>query len=252
MIAPMTASNHPSLNLLLLAGTAEARQLGVALAEAGHRVTAWLTEPPRGSNPMPMAFEMRDPEDTTALLRDMAGFDAVLDLSHGFDAGLSHAGFATAAALDKPFVSFARPGWALDDPLLRSVPDVPAAARAVLPGARVFAATGWASLPQFLPFEGARLMLRQTSRHDRPAPYDFVDLIFGDPPFTVATETALFREFGVDLLICRNLGGAASRPKVDAALALGLPVILIEKPSLPKGVRCLTDLDAMMDWAAQL
>jgi precorrin-6A/cobalt-precorrin-6A reductase len=252
MIAPMTASNHPSLNLLLLAGTAEARQLGVALAEAGHRVTAWLTEPPRGSNPMPMAFEMRDPEDTTALLRDMAGFDAVLDLSHGFDAGLSHAGFATAAALDKPFVSFARPGWTLDDPLLRSVSDVPAAARAVPPGACVFAATGWASLPQFLPFKGARLMLRQTSRHDRPAPYDFVDLIFGDPPFTIASETALFRDLGVDLLICRNLGGEASRPKVDAARALGLPVILIERPRLPKGVRCLTDLDAMMDWVAQL
>ncbi|MAP15051.1 MAG: precorrin-6x reductase [Oceanibulbus sp.] len=252
MIAPMTAPNRPSLNLLLLAGTAEARQLGFALAEAGHRVTAWLTEPPRGSNQMPMAFEMRDPEDTTALLRDMAGFDAVLDLSHGFDAVLSHVGFAAAAALDKPFASFARPGWALDDALLRSVPDVPAAARAVPPGARVFAATGWASLPQFLPFEGARLMLRQTSRHDRPAPYDFVDLIFGDPPFTVAAETALFRDLGVDLLICRNLGGAASRPKVDAALALGLPVILIEKPRLPEGARCLNDLDAMMDWVAQL
>ena len=252
MIAPMTAPNRPSLNLLLLAGTAEARQLGVALAEAGHRVTAWLTEPPRGSNPMPMAFEMRDATDAAALRRDMAGFDAVLDLSHGFDAGLSHAGFAVATAIGKPFVSFSRPVWPLDNPLLQSAPDVTTAARAVPPGARVFAATGWASLPQFLPFEGARLLLRQTSRHDRPAPYDFVDLIFGDPPFTVATETALFREFGVDLLICRNLGGAASRPKVDAALALGLPVILIEKPRLPKGVRCLTDLDAMMDWAAQL
>jgi len=31
-----------------------------------------------------------------------------------------------------------------------------------------------------------------------------------------------------------------------------LPVILIGKPRLPKGVRCLTDLDAMMDWVAQL
>ncbi|WP_050770384.1 precorrin-6A/cobalt-precorrin-6A reductase [Sulfitobacter indolifex] len=248
----MTAPNRPSLNLLLLAGTAEARHLGIALAKAGHRVTAWLTEPPRGNNPMPMAFEMRDPENTTALRRDMTGFDAVLDLSHGFDAVLSHAGFAAATALGKPFVSFARPGWDLDDPLLQSASDVPAAARAVPPGARVFAATGLASLPQFLPFKGARLMLRQTSRHDRPAPYAFVDLIFGDPPFTVTAETALFRDLAVDLLICRNLGGEASRPKVDAARALGLPVILIERPRLPEGARCLTNLDAMMDWVAHL
>ncbi|UOA31775.1 Precorrin-6A reductase [Sulfitobacter sp. DSM 110093] len=252
MIAPMTSQRSPSLNLLLLAGTAEARQLGVELQQAGHRVTAWLSELPRGNNPMPVTFEMRDPEDPAALRRDMAKYDAVLDLSHGFDAVLSHAGFAAATRLGKPFVSFARPGWALDDPLLRSVSDVAAAARAVPSGARVFAATGWASLPQFLPFDGERLMLRQTSRHERPAPFDFVDLIFGDPPFTVAAETALFRDLGVNLLICRNLGGQASRPKVNAALALGLPVVLIERPRLPEGAVCLSNLEAMLDWVARL
>ena len=252
MIAPMTAPDRPSLTLLLLAGTAEARQLARALTQAGHRVTAWLTEPPRGGNPMPMAFEMRDAGDAAALRRDMAGFDAVLDLSHGFDAGLSHAGYAAATSLGKPFVSFSRPVWPLDNPLLQSALDVTTAARAVPPAARVFAATGWASLPAFQPFKGARLMLRQTSRHDRAAPYDFVDLIFGEPPFTVESETALFRDLGVDLLICRNLGGQASRPKVDAALSLGLPVILIDRPPLPKSAPCLTDLDAMLDWVARL
>ena len=96
MIAPMTAPVRPSLTLLLLAGTAEARQLARALTQAGHRVTAWLTEPPRGSNPMPMAYEMRDAGDAAALRRDMAGFDAVLDLAdvQGFATGFLSGGSA--------------------------------------------------------------------------------------------------------------------------------------------------------------
>jgi precorrin-6A/cobalt-precorrin-6A reductase len=107
-------------------------------------------------------------------------------------------------------------------------------------------------MTDFVPFRGSRLMLRQTSRHERPAPYDFVELIFGEPPFTVAQEIALFRDLSVDLLICRNLGGVASRPKVDAALALGVPVILIARPSPPQDAPRLSDIDAICDWVDTL
>lgn len=201
---------------------------------------------------MPVPSELRDPRDAAALQRDMARYDAVLDLSHGFDASLSHAGFAAATRLGLPFLSFERPGWPTDDPHVQAAPDVATAAHAVPRGARVFAATGWASMPDFVPFRGSQLMLRQTSRHERPAPYDFVELIFGAPPFTVAQEMALFRDLSLDLLICRNLGGVASRPKVDAALALGVPVILIDRPSPPQDAPRLSDIDAICDWVDTL
>ena len=63
---------------------------------------------------------------------------------------------------------------------------------------------------------------------------------------------ALFRELAVDLLICRNLGGEGSRPKVDAALALGIPVVLIDRPPLPQNAPRLSDLDAIFDWVRNL
>ena len=46
----------------------------------------------------------------------------------------------------------------------------------------------------------------------------------------------------------RRLAGALAA----AALTLGLPVILIDRPPLPEGAPCLADLDAMLDWVAQL
>ncbi|MEX3315231.1 precorrin-6A/cobalt-precorrin-6A reductase [Sulfitobacter sp. PS-8MA] len=248
----MTTSRAFPLNLLLLAGSAEARDLAERLSGAGHRVTTWMTEPPRSPAPMPVPVQLRDPKDSAALRRDMAAYDAVLDLSHSFDAALSRAGFAAATALGLPYMRFERPAWPLNAPSITAAPGVAEAARAIPMGARVFAATGWASLPDFLPFQGSRLMLRQTHRHERPAPYDFVDLVFGDPPFVTEAEIALFRALSVDLLICRNLGGRASRPKVDAAVALGLPIILIDRPARPADAPRVETLDAMIDWVAQL
>ena len=252
MIVSMTTRSRTSPKLLLLAGSAEARQLAERLLGEGFDLSAWLTEPPRSDTPMPVSYALRDPSDKGALRRDMAGFDAVLDLSHGFDALLSHAGYAAASELGLPFVRFERPAWPIDNPLLQAAPDVASAARSIPRGARVFAATGCPSLKEFVPFRGSRLMLRQTSGHDRSAPYDFVDLIFDTPPFTVEGEMALFRELAVDLLICRNLGGEGSRPKVDAALALGIPVVLIDRPPLPQNAPRLSDLDAIFDWVRNL
>ena len=252
MIAPMNAPQSPSLNLLLIAGSAEARRAGAHLMAQGHEVTAWFSEPPRAPEALPFDSILRDAGDPAGLERDMARFDAVLDLGHAFDAPLRHAVADVAAALEKPLARFDRPPWSCDDPLLHAAPDVASAAARIPEGARVFAATGWASLPAFQPFPGARLMLRQTHRHDRPAPFDFVDLIYGAPPFDVAGEQKLFQDRAVDLLICRNLGGTASRPKVDAALELGLPVILIDRPALPDYGELFSDLDALTDWVARL
>lgn len=91
-------------------------------------------------------------------------------------------------------------------------------------------------------------MLRQTRRHTRPAPYPFVELVFGDPPFSVEDEQAVFQDLNIDTLICRNLGGRASRPKLDAATALGINVILIDRPLPPEGMQAVEDIETALDW----
>jgi precorrin-6A/cobalt-precorrin-6A reductase len=52
----------------------------------------------------------------------------------------------------------------------------------------------------------------------------------------------------VDTLVCRNIGGAASLPKIDAARALGVRVIAVDRPALPEGLRVVAQVDAVLDW----
>lgn len=249
--APLAFSRamKPGMTVMILAGSAEARQLGVSAARAGADVRALVSEPPRGADPMPMPCTLLPFDDVVAVANQMRGCDAVLDASHGFDAQMTQVGFEAASALDLPFLSYVRPAWEIPHGApWCAAPDVAAAMPMIAPGARVFSATGWASLPDCAAFPGACLMLRQTHAHPRAPPFDFVELIFGDPPFTVESETALFRELGVDTLICRNLGGRASRPKLDAAEALGTRVILIDRPALPPQVKRVHDLEAALAW----
>ena len=79
-------------------------------------------------------------------------------------------------------------------------------------------------------------------------PFDFVELVFGEAPFTADSEAVLFKELRIDTLLARNLGGQASYPKVAAAEALGLNVILISPPALPQGIPEVDDVNAVLAW----
>ncbi len=239
--------------ILLLAGTTEARQIALACGARGIALETVMSEAPRGMTPMPVAYEVLDAVTADVLAARTAEVDAVIDASHGFDSAMTSAGFAAAQAAGLPVLSVTRDAWDIsEDVHWRAARDV-AATNAMIPeDARVFAATGWGSLPDFAAFRGARLYLRQTTAHDRQPPYDFVELVFGDAPFTAEGERALFERLGIELLICRNLGGVPSRPKLEAAKAMGLPVILIDRPAKPEGLQIVRTVDEVMAWVDAL
>ncbi|QUJ77815.1 precorrin-6A/cobalt-precorrin-6A reductase [Sulfitobacter albidus] len=240
----------PSSHILLLSGSFEARRVAEGLAAAGVRFTAVLSEAPRGPSLMPQPPVLRRFEDASALAAFVreAGVTAVLDASHVFDRRLTAQAVAACAQLSLPYLRLERPAWPTDPPHCTSAPDAHAAFAAA--GARVFAATGWDSLPAMQRFGGEVVFLRQTRRHDRPAPVPFVTLSFGDPPFDTAQERALFAELRIDTLIARNLGGTASRPKIDAARALGIRTILIDRPALPAEITITSAPERAIAWAS--
>jgi|GEM_PF-2486416 len=49
-------------------------------------------------------------------------------------------------------------------------------------------------------------------------------------PYTADAEAALMRDAGIEALVTRDAGGAGAYPKIAGARALGLPVVLIERP----------------------
>ena len=239
------------LKLVVLAGSAEARRIAQTCQQAGAEVTALVSEPPRGPDPMPVPCKLLDFSNSAAMTEALNGAEAIVDASHGFDAGMSAHGHLAARALGLPFISYQRPAWPVDPQKnTHAVADVSAAMSVLEPGARVFSAAGWNSLPACAGFRGERLFLRQTSPHDRPVPYSFVTLSFGTPPFDEAAERQLFKDLRIDTLLCRNLGGQASHPKVAAAQSLGLRVLLIARPALPEGAPVVTSIADAVDWVA--
>jgi precorrin-6A/cobalt-precorrin-6A reductase len=48
--------------------------------------------------------------------------------------------------------------------------------------------------------------------------------------------------------VTKNSGGAATYPKIAAARALGLPVIVVARPEKPGGVAEVASAEAALDW----
>ncbi len=58
-------------------------------------------------------------------------------------------------------------------------------------------------------------------------------LIVSRGPFTVAGDIALMRRHAIAHVVAKNAGGQAAQAKLAAARALGLPVVMIDRPVLP-------------------
>ena len=54
---------------------------------------------------------------------------------------------------------------------------------------------------------------------------------------------------GIDLVVAKNAGGSGARAKVDAARALSIPMLMIDRPALPQRAEA-HDIDAVFDWLA--
>ena len=242
-------------HILLFGGSYEAQLLAQALTARGVAYTMWLFEAPRGPASLPQVPHLRRFKDAMEMKAEIAqsGFSAVLDASHAFDQVTTAQAYAAAQLLGLPYLRVERAAWDLSGhKRWNAAPNVPKATAMIAKGARVFCATGWDSLPDYAEFCGEVLMLRQTRKHSRTAPYSFVDLVFGDPPFDVESEVALFSELRVDLLICRNLGGEGSRPKLQAAETLGIDAIVIDRPETPSGIEIVHQIEAAIAWVDAL
>jgi precorrin-6A/cobalt-precorrin-6A reductase len=71
-------------------------------------------------------------------------------------------------------------------------------------------------------------------------------------PFDEAAERALMERERVDVVVTKNSGGAATYPKIGAARALGLPVIVVDRPQKPLGVEEVASTEAALVWLERL
>ncbi|MAM60331.1 cobalt-precorrin-6A reductase [Maritimibacter sp. UBA3975] len=243
------------MRILLLAGTYEARQIALRLGRDGRiDLTASLAGVTR--EPLPQGAETRvggfGGREGQQKFMSNKGFDAVLDATHPFANRISYRTQSICAALGVPYLQVLRPGWSPEDgDRWTFVPDEAAVAPQVAANMTVFLGTGPGSLEAIGTLPAAKVICRRIDPPDGPFPWDNGAWRVGRPPFTVDDEIAFFREEGVDLVVVKNAGGRGGWAKLEAARALGLPVVLIDRPMQPPGEKAET-VEAALDWIERL
>jgi len=236
--------------ILLLGGTTEASLAARALAKAG--LEAIFSYAGRTDAPAPQPLPQRvggfgGVAGLTEYLR-AEGITHVIDATHPFAAQISQNAYLACMAAGAALVAFQRPPWvAAEGDRWLHVPDLASAARALPPApARVFLAIGKQNLGHFAAAVQHHYLLRLV---DAPAaaPLANCTVICAKGPFDVEGDTALLRAHGITHIIAKNAGGQGASAKLVAARALGLPVIMVARPSAPPCATVQTT-DEMMAW----
>ena len=226
--------------MLILGGTGEAARLARRLAAT--RPALEVTTSLAGATRRPAAIAGRvrrggfgGVEGLAAHLR--AGpVGALVDATHPFAARMAAQAEAAARATGTARLKLLRPMWPrVEGDRWIEVGDSHEAARAVatLGAGRVFLTLGRRGLAAFGALKGVRFAVR-TIEPAEPPLADAVRIV-GRGPFAVEDEMRLLRRHGIDCVVAKASGGRATRGKIDAARALGLPVVLLRRPPPPPG-----------------
>lgn len=236
------------MRVLLLGGTAEARDLAAVLVEDGVDVVSSLAG--RVQRPRLPAGETRlgGFGGVAGLQEALGGYDVVVDATHPFAATISRSATTACAAAGTPLLRLARPSWSGLDRAWRWVGSTEEAASVVARAGSVFLTTGRQSLRGFLPLlEQTRVLARVVDpiEWDPPATWT---VLLARGPYTLGGELSLMRAHRVDVLVTKDSGGDLTRAKLDAADELGLPVVVVRRPAAPEGVEEVSDVAGALRW----
>lgn len=178
------------------------------------------------------------------------GITHVVDATHPFAAQMSRNACAAGDATGVPLLALERAPWQAEaGDRWVDVPDMAAAAQALPEDpARVFLAIGRKQLDAFAGRHQHHYLLRLV---DAPQPGSLpladTTVVLGRGPFSAADDQALLQAHGITWLVAKNAGGEATRGKLLAARALGLPVVMVQRPPLPQRPRT-EEVGTVLHW----
>ncbi len=239
------------VKLLILAGTTEATALARAAAERG--IDGVVSFAGRVERPLQLPLPQRiggfgGAEGLADYLR-AEGITHVVDATHPFAAQMSRNAVAGCAAAGVPLIALTRPAWepVAGDRWTR-VADIAGAVAALDgPRMRVMLAIGRQHLADFAPHPQHFYLLRLVDPPAGPLPFPDAQVIVDRGPFDAEADRRLMEAHGIGLVVSKNAGGTGAYAKIAAARALGLPVVMIDRPALPVRTEA-HDPEAVLTW----
>ncbi|MEO0343522.1 MAG: cobalt-precorrin-6A reductase [Pseudomonadota bacterium] len=234
------------MKILVLAGTAEARELCSKLQTRGHDVQASLAGETRKPLPIDVPMRIGGFGGITGLQSylDDNQIELLIDATHPFASQMT--AHAAKVVVDKHIV-LQRPAWHPGNQdnwtFLNHAKE---AAVIVRQGQKVLLATGRKTLNEFASLEHAYVYARVLDKPEGPYPYSG-EYLWGRPPFSVEDEIALFKRLAIDWIVVKNAGGPNSASKLVAARALNIPVLMLRRPELPN-VEVRKTVQEILEW----
>ena len=224
--------------ILILGGTAEARQIAAALAARGD-CDVVLSLAGRTGNPVGQGVPVRvggfgGAEGLAAYLREN-GIVLLVDATHPYAARISANAAEAARVAGVPILALRRPGWKrMDGDRWAEVDDVAGAVRALGATPRhVFLTLGRQEVHAFEAAPQHHYLVRSVDPVEPPLALPDLETILARGPFETADERTLMERHGIDAVVSKNSGGAATYGKIAAARALGIEVVMVRRPALP-------------------
>ena len=221
------------MTIVILGGTAEARELAAVLVADGVDVISSLAGRVNAPSLPPGRVRVGGFGGVTGLAHHLRreNASAVVDATHPFATTMSHNALRAAAVAGTPLVRLERPGWR-EHPKASSwmwVRDAASARAAAESASRPFLTTGRQSLPDFLSWTDRNVLVRLVDPPADPLPQRWF-LIMSRGPYSYGGERQILTEHAVDVLLTKDSGGAHTVAKLDAASDLGIPVVIIARP----------------------
>jgi precorrin-6A/cobalt-precorrin-6A reductase len=174
---------------------------------------------------------------------------AVIDATHPFAVRMSANAAAACEAMDTPLVVFTRPPWtpkAGDRWTETATMDEAADVLGEKPRT-VFLTQGRLQLAAFARAPQHRYVVRAIDPPSEIGVLPRARLILERGPFTLGHELELMKREGIETLVTKNSGGAATYAKIEAARALAIGVVIVRRPPAPTA-ETLHDLESVMAW----
>ena len=244
--------------VLILGGTGKAREL-VRQAIPMFDSTAEFISSQAGVTQDPIAIPGRMVTGGFGGITGLAEFmdheqiQILIDATHPFAAQMSMNAVAACAQTNAKLLALTRPKWvAQTGDQWRHVADINSAV-AVLSGTvqNVMLAIGRMHLDAFAPCPQHQYLLRVVDAPSGEVPLPNRSIIVDQGPFSVENDIALMRDHKIELVVAKNAGGSGARAKIDAARALNIPIIMIDRPYIPARPEVGTAQE-VLDWLAHL